>query len=496
MAKVRVVRTASTARAVQVVYYKNNKRVILKHIGSAQTDEAFAELLLQANEWIKSYEGQLSIFPDANPNNILFLNQCEFLGVYYTFLYDVLVKLQEQIGFTAINQKLLVDLVVIRLLEPASKLRSIELLETYFGIKHSRNKYYQSALKWIDLKAQAESKALLFAQQEYGFEYDLLFYDVTTLYFETFEDDDLRKQGFSKDSKSQQPQILVALMVTKEGFPMAYDVFPGNTFEGHTILPFVKDFIEKNKVANFTIIADAAMISNANIEELTKAKIHYIVAARLGNLSKELLNEIDASIHKADGNTIRLKTDKGFLVCSYSTKRYRKDKYEMEKQIEKAKQLIDKPSKSKRLKFTKSKGEELFFNQALVDKTNKLLGIKGYYTDLEEQTISNQIVIERYHELYRIEQAFRISKSDLQTRPVFHFKEEPIKLHLLICFVALTVAKHIELKTQVSIRRFITDCKKITDARMINKVTNKEIRMRRNYDSKILEYLTKLKITH
>ena len=130
-------------------------------------------------------------------------------------------------------------------------------------------------------------------------------------------------------------------------------------------------------------------------------------------------------------------------------------------------------------------------NQKLIDKTEKLLGIKGYYTNLEESVAENNTIIERYHELYKIEQAFRISKSDLQTRPIFHYKEEPIKLHLLICFMALVISKHIELQTNTSIRKFIHQCKKITDARLENKITGKEIRIRANLTQEVTEILRK-----
>lgn len=296
-----------------------------------------------------------------------------------------------------------------RIFEPASKLRSITLLEEYFGLKHRRQSYYDCAPQWLSLKDKAENIVLNFAKKQYSFEFDLLFYDVTTLYFEAFEEDDLRKNGFSKDNKHQQPQILVALMVSKEGFPIAYEIFSGNTFEGHTIVPVIKRFINKNKVETFTVVADAAMISDDNIKNLKEEKIHYIVGARLGNLSYDLINKIDKIISRKDGENIRIETNKGFLVCNYSSTRYRKDKYEMEKQIEKAKYVVKNPSKSKKLKFTKSDGQKLELNQKLIDKTKKLLGLKGYYTDLEEKLVSNEVIIERYHELYRIEQAFGIS---------------------------------------------------------------------------------------
>jgi transposase len=222
----------------------------------------------------------------------------------------------------------------------------------------------------------------------------------------------------------------------------------------------VKTFISKNKVKAFTVVADAVMISHENINQLISNKINYIVGARLGNISGELLDSIDRRIIREDGKQIRIPTDKGYLICSYSLVRYRKDKYEMEKQIEKAKHIVNNPSKNKKLKFIQTIGQSIELNQKLIEKTQKLLGIKGYYTNLEENKASNHTIIDRYHELYRIEQAFRISKHDLQTRPIFHFKEEPIKLHVLICFMALVVSKHIELQTSVSIKNLWMNLKK------------------------------------
>lgn len=496
MLKIRVVKTGSSAQAVQVVRYQNNKRVIVKHFGSAHTETELNDLLKIAGDWIQGYTSQLSIFPDDNPNSVLHVNHCSFLGVYYSFFYELISGLQRQISFTQLGQPLLSDLVTIRLLEPASKLRSIDLLENYFGLKHLRKNFYKAAPLWLELKEAVESRVVDFAKQHYGFSFDLLFYDVTTLYFETFEDDDLRKAGFSKDNKSQQPQILVALMVTKEGFPIAYEVFCGNTFEGHTIIPVVKSFIDKHTVKHFTVVADAAMISAANIEELQKNNINYIVGARLSNLSNDTIEVIDKTICREDSKSIRIKTGNGYLICSYSSARYRKDKYEMEKQIQRAELIIEKPSKNRKVKFTKTNDQKIELNQSLIDKTKKLLGIKGYYTDLEENRVGNNTIIERYHELYKIEQAFRISKSDLQTRPIFHFKEEPIKLHLLICFMALVISKHVELKTEVSIKKFVTECKKVTDGRMLNTITGKEIKIRATLTSTVLEYLKKLGEPH
>jgi transposase len=496
MLRIRVIKTASGAQAVQVVYYRNRKRVIFKHIGSAKSIQELESLKLVAQDVIKNFNPEIPLFEESKLDNLLYLDKSEFLGVYYTFLYEVLSGLLSKIGLDKIKKQLLLDLVTIRVVEPASKLRSIELLDTYFGIKHRRQSYYESAPQWLVLKEKIESIVVEFAKKNYAFNFDLLFYDVTTLYFETFDEDELRRNGFSKDNKSQQPQILVALLVTKEGFPIAYDIFSGNTFEGHTIIPVVNNFIKKHAVKDFTVVADAAMISTTNTQELLKNNINYIVGARLGNLPNELIERIDRSITREDGKSIRIKTGNGYLVCSYSSVRYRKDKHEMEKQILKARTIIETPSKGKKVKFIKTSGEKVVLNQALVEKSHKLLGIKGYYTNLDESTVSNKTIIERYNELYRVEQAFRISKHDLQTRPIFHFKEEPINLHILICFMALVISKHIELATGDSIRKFITECKKVTDARMLNKITKKEIRIKTKYNDKILKYLKSLNLPH
>ena len=496
MLKFRRVKTSSGKIAIQVYYIHNRKRIIIKHLGSGSTEDELNKLKLQAEQFIIDYSSQLSLFPSAKSGSYSYLEQYECTGFYYSFYYGTIQRLIAQLGIEDMASSLFKDLIAIRILEPASKLRSIELIEEYFGIRHRRQNYYNEVPRWLSLKNHAIAKVTDFAKREYGFDYSLLFYDVTTLYFESFEDDDLRKAGFSKDSKSQQPQILVGLMVSKEGFPIAFDVFPGNTFEGHTILPVVKSFITKNKVSSFTVVADAAMISNDNIRELKSHGIHYIVGARLGNLPQAVFDELDAKIKREDGKTIRLSTDKGYLICSFSNVRYRKDKYEMEKQILKAQSIIKSPSKSTKAKFVKAHNQRLGINEELIKKTTKLLGVKGYYTDLDEQNLPNNKVIERYHELYKIEQAFRIAKSDLETRPIFHYKDEPINLHLLICFLALTISKHIEIKTGISIRRFITEAKKVTDARMVNKLTQKEVIVKGKIMGSTEELLAKLELLH
>lgn len=496
MLKVRVITTASGASAVQIVRYVNRRRVVVKHIGSGHSQDEIQILLISAEEWIANYTQQISFFPEKIETAVLRVEDCEYVGFYYTFIYEVLDTLQDRIGYKQLEVPMLIDLVIMRILEPASKLRSIELLNTYFGIRHRRQNYYEAAPQWLALKNKVENLTVKFAQKEFRFDYTLVFYDVTTLYFETFESDDLRKHGFSKDSKSQQPQIVVALMVTKEGFPIAYEIFPGNTFEGHTFIPLIKSFIKNHNVKTLTVVADAAMISSENVKELKAAQVNYIVGARLGNTSNDVLKLINGTFVRKDSSSIRLATENGNLICSFSKKRFDKDKYEMEKQLQKAKDLISQPAKNKRVKFIRPGLQRLELNEELISKANQLLGVKGYYTNLPETTLTNSEVIERYHDLYKIEQAFRVSKSDLKTRPIFHFKEGPIKLHMLICFMALAVSKYIELKTASSLRVFLTEAKKITDARLINSITGKNFRIRAKLSPQVIQILKKLNLPH
>ena len=234
------------------------------------------------------------------------------------------------------------------------------------------------------------------------------------------------------------------------------------------------------------------MISTDNIRQLTQNNINYIVGARLANIPTDLLDNIDKHICREDGKSIRLKTEKGNLICSYSSVRYRKDLYEMNKQIDKAKRVVENPSKNKKLRFIQTNNQKVELNEKLIEKTKRLLGIKGYYTNLEESAADNNTIIERYHELYKIEQAFRIAKSDLQTRPVFHFKEQPIKLHLLICFAALVISKHIELKAGISIKKFLDESRKIVDGQLLNHITNKSVIVKAEPTPKMKEILQKI----
>jgi hypothetical protein len=493
MYHIRKTKTASGATAIQVVEYVKRKLVVARHVGSARTSTELQSLEDTAMQWIEKHVGQKPLF-EPPPMKYL-LGRYEYTGVRYTFIYETLHKLLLRFGFTSLGGKLLHDLVLIRIIEPVSKLQSLALLEEYFGISHRRQSFYEWLPKFVTFKDAAEKLVVKRAKEEFGFDFSLVFYDVTTLYYESFESDDLRKPGFSKDNKSQQPQIVLGLVVNIHGFPVSYEIFEGNKFEGHTLIPVIKAFKEKHEVPTLTVVADAAMISRDNVKALEENDLNYIVGARLGNISPKLISEISDKLGRKDKATMRIKTDLGTLVCDFKEKRYAKDKREMEKQMKRAEKIIEDPTKAKRAKFVKSNDSSYELNNDLLEKAKLLLGIKGYYTNLGED-VDNKTIIDHYHSLWHVEQAFRVAKSDLSTRPIFHFKKEAIQTHILICFMALAVSKYMEIKVGLSLKRIITSLKHVTDAILVDKVTSKENVMRMNMNEETRDILKELSLPY
>jgi transposase len=538
MFKIRTVKTSSGSTAVQVVEYHQSNRKIISHIGSAQNVEGLLMLRQKAIDWIADNNQQLSLFDylplqvkkhseDRLENSreqelfkrtINWSNYHSF-SVRYRILYDALWNIVNLFGFNQIdgskllNAKLLNDLVIARIVSPGSKLHSLKFLEKAFNIQYSYRSLSRALPDFINFKDDVETKVIEIAKDHFNFNFNLVFYDLTTLYFESFETDELRRIGFSKDNKASQPQIMIGLLVNESGFPVSYQLFPGNKFEGHTLMPSILQLRKKYKIKQMTIVADSAMLSDDNIKFLRTEKLNYIVAARTANLPLPTITEISKQLNNQDKATIRIATagkekesegsdgsevgtvskekkqkngdqgkkkedkgNKGDLICSFSKKRYDKEKREMDKQLEKAKAILKTPSKAeiiKRSKFLKGKKLGYELNQDLINKTTLLLGIKGYYSNCNNLT--DQEIITHYQNLWNVEKAFRISKSDLKMRPIYHFKETTIKSHILICFMALAIAKYIEIKTKKSIKSVINLLEDATDTTIIDKTTGEKI---------------------
>lgn len=464
----------------------------MKHIGSGKIKEEIGALVEGAESWLARETMQQSLF-GKTPRRTLPLVHARYAGVTHHFAYHILAAVAEKLGFAALNSTLLLDFAYMRILEPSSKLRAIELLKRYWNISYAESTVYRVLPMLSKRKAEVEAVAVAWAKKGLSSDLSLVLYDVTTLYFETFEADDLRVPGFSKDGKSMQPQIIIGLLVTREGFPLGYEVFKGNTFEGHTMLPVLLSFAKTHGVAAPIVVADAAMISRENVKKLTEHGCLYIVGARLGNASPSVVGEITATLGGKDGATIRIVTAHGELVAAFSAKRYRKDKAEMERQIAKAESLIKKGESGKRAKFVKkTEGKRYALDEALKKKTLSLLGIKGYCTNISKEQMDDETVIARYHDLWHVEQAFRMSKSDLLTRPIYHRTEEAIRAHLLICFVALAMGKHMELVTGLSLKRIVDLLFSVTEAHIIDTVTKETFTLRSEPSTDVGNVLKKL----
>jgi len=450
MYRVRKVKTKSGSTAIQVVQYVGHRAKIAKHIGSAKDNIEFELLLKKAHQWIEEQTFQTNLFPEEK-QKVLIIERGECIAVTHNFAYQFFMSCLKECNLADLPP-LLLDLAIIRLIEPASKLRSKELLSRYFGINYSQ-RIYRTIPKLIVHKANIEQRAYSIAAEKFKEQFYYILYDVTTLYFESFKADELKVQGFSKDNKSQQPQIVIGLLVTQSGLPLSYNVFAGNTFEGKTMLPVVEGFISKHPKTKPIVVADAAMLDEERLAELREKHISYIVGARLANANLGLVKQIQGTLKGVSGAVVRVKSKHGELICDFSTNRYKKELNDLNRLIQKAEELVTKQSTGTKVKFIKRVSKErIELNTALIEKRKLLLGIKGYCTDLSEDQLSSQQAIDRYHHLWRVEQSFRMSKFDLEARPIYHQKQDAIRSHVLICFVALLIEKYLELTTQMSLR--------------------------------------------
>jgi len=433
-----------------VVQYSGHRVKIVKHIGSAKDDIERELLVIKAQDWISRTTLQANLFPEQE-QKVLIVDRSECVRVTHDFAYHFFRSCLGECHLLHLPP-LLLDLAIIRLIEPASKLRSIELLSRYFEIRYSQ-RIYRTIPKLVSWKTEIEQRAYRAARELFKEQFFYVLYDVTTLYFESFKPDELKVQGFSKDNKPQQPQIVIGLLVTQAGFPLAYDVFAGNTFEGKTMLPVLEGFIDKHPDTKPIVVADAAMLDDDRLTELSSRGLSYIVGARLANTDLGTVKKINGALNAMDGAMTRLHTKHGDLICDFSVKRHKKEQNDLSKLVQKAEDLVAKQSSGAKAKFIKRvTKEKIELNTVLIEKRTLLLGIKGYCTNLTESQLPAREVIERYHHLWRVEQSFRMSKYDLETRPIYHHQEDAIKSHVLICFLALMVEKYLELTTQMSLR--------------------------------------------
>jgi len=434
---------------IQVVDKSSGSYRVVKNFGVAKTLLQQEEFVKKAQVWIRETKGSLEL--DLY-SEVLHANQ--FLDGIKSLRREglelVLGKVFDEIGFNKINDPIFRQLVLYRLVYPSSKLKTTEFLYRYQGIEWDENKVY----RYLDKLHHRQKEIVQQISYDHtvkvlGGKPKVVFYDVTTLYFEVEQEDDLRKTGFSKEGKHQNPQIVLGLLVSKNGYPLAYDIFEGSKFEGHTLLPVVETFSKKYNLEKLVIVADAGLLSNANIELLIENNYQFILGARIKNEAKHLQKKILSAAFKNGETKVFARQNNTRLIVSYSDKRAVKDSLNrerglkrLEKQLGKGrltKSHINNKGYNKYLKLTGEVKVSIDYEKYKAD--GYWDGLKGYITN---SILSVEEVLENYNDLWQIEKAFRVSKTDLKIRPVYHRLPKRIEAHICLTFVAYKIYKELE----------------------------------------------------
>lgn len=419
----------------QVGRKQYGKFVLVKHVGCSSNPSEIEALRLKAEAELTQIvlKNQLSLFPRTNPP------KAKLLSWHITGYHQAFGSVYDSIGFP---HNLLRDLVVARIVYPKSKIATTRYLNHNLGINLSKDIVY----RFLDTLNKDELTKIAFnfvSKRNNGI--SLFFYDVTTLYFETENEDTFRQKGYSKDHRSDMPQILIGLFVDNEGYPFDFDFFEGSTFEGHTFQAAIENIMRKYVFAGLTVVADAGMLSEKNLKYLQSRKINYIVGARLKNLPDKIIDKIFQ--HDFTSNPIlQVTLGQQKLIIDYSVKRAKKDELNRNGLIAKLGTRLKKKEslirKSKYLLWEKQ-GKIAGIDRTQIEEDKKYDGLKGYIINGENNSTVED-VIKQYHNLWKVEKAFRMSKNDLRERPVYHRKLIRIKSHLIICFVSLLVLKETE----------------------------------------------------
>lgn len=437
--------------SIQIIDKSAGYYRVVNTVGSSKHPDEIRRLIEVGKQQISKITGQSTINFDAEKEKELVdlffngINEIRLIGpeIILGHLFDL-------IGFNKIKDKLFRDLVIARLCYPVSKLKTADYLFKYQGQQMDVERIY----RYMD-KLHSKQKDLV---QQISYEHTLkvlgnkinvIFYDVTTLYFEIEQQDDLRKTGFSKEGKHQHPQILLGLLISLDGYPLAYEIFEGNKYEGHTMLPVIEAFKARFKLKNLVVVADAGLLSGENINELENKGYEYILGARIKNESEQLRGQI-LSLKLSNGSCAEIpKDEKTRLIISYSTKRATKDNANRKRGLEKLECAIKTGKLSKSSinnrgynKYLKMLGEvKIHIDYDKFNDDTKWDGLKGYITNTR---LTKDEVIWQYGNLWKIEKAFRISKSDLRIRPIYHRIKRRIEAHICIAFCAYKVYKELE----------------------------------------------------
>jgi len=453
---VRKKKNKSGVVSIQIIEKRDGKSVLLKTIGSSAEPKEIQTLFEQGKVYVLQFGGQ-QVFQFEDEQQIV---DAHFKALQSFRLVGpelLLGKIFDDIGFDQIKGELFRHLVITRLVFPVSKLKTADYLYRFNNEVIDVERIYRYLDKlYTQQKQIIEHISYAHTLQILGGKISIMFYDVTTLYFESEREDALRKTGFSKEGKHQNPQIVLGLLVSKGGYPLTYEIFEGKQYEGHTLLPVVEGFKARYKLEELVVIADAGLLSNDNIRLLQSKGYQYIIGARIKNETAQMQQKILAN-KPGNGQNICLHKDEYTrLVVSYSTARATKDAANRKRGLEKLEKQIASGKLTKANinnrgynKYLCLTGDvKITINKQKYEQDAVWDGLKGYITNT---TLKTDQIIENYRELWQIEKAFRISKTDLQIRPVYHRLQRRIEAHICIAFCAYKVYK--ELERQLKIKK-------------------------------------------
>ena len=467
---IRTVRTASGATAVQVVYSEKRGSKSMKHLGSAHTDEDLALLKAQARRLVDGDQMSLALGVDTTPSGSGSVDApVPITSERAGHLLDVIHHAYTELGLDTATggDQVFRDLLIARIVQPGSTFDSIETLAelgvasaSYPTINRRLPAYATGGFRDALTRACATHAGIGPGV--------LVLFDVTTLYFETDEGDDFRKPGFSKERRLE-PQITVGLLSDAHGFPLAVGAFEGNMAETRTMLPMIRNFQDAYGVEDVTVVADAGMFSAGNKAAIIEAGLHYILGVKFKDIpypvaqwrkhhpgqdyeDRQIWTSADRTGRGPDG------VPHSVTYYQYSWDRARRTLKGIDEQVAKAEKAVAGKLPVKRNRFVDLKAPNKQVNWTLVDKNKALAGIKGYETSRVD--LPAEQVIHAYRQLLKIEKAFRMSKSDLKARPIYHHKRESIEAHLSVVMAAMAVGHLLEERSGLSLKRLVRTLRK------------------------------------
>lgn len=488
---VRRKKNRSGSVSVVVVDKHGGKFKELHTVGIASSPEEVDELSRQGQIWIKNHLGIQELdFEGADRKLDEIAAATKFLDNVDSILLNgaklLLDKVYDSVGFNKIPDEVLRHLVVARLCQPMSKMATVDYLKSHFDEDVDLSKIYRYLDKLYNSQQQTVQKiSVEHTFSVLGGRVEMLFYDVTSLYFESFKEDNLRTPGFSKDGKTAETQIILGLLVCENGYPLSYSIFNGAQYESYTMIPIIDDFKQRFGLDDFIVVADSGFMIKRNIELLRNGGYSFIVGGRIKKCGKDETEWILALPHE-DGQFHERKLSNGDrLIVTYSSKRAAKDAFNRQRGVARLKKAYasgkitkDKINKRGYSKFLQIDNDvTVSINEDKIREDEQWDGLKGYVTNTK---LPAEEVVAQYRGLWVIERAFRVSKGTIETRPIFHFTERRIEAHVCLCFVAFKIYKELErivslLNLGMSVDTVIKIAKTITTIRLRLPLNEKNI---------------------